>query len=235
VRVAYLTNQSCGAGHAVRGVALVRAGRRAGIEVRAFGPRPPQLAMEDGWAPLDQAPAWQPDLVLGDIVWSTLHDHLDAIERYGTRRIPAWLLVNGLRPPCFLCSHSAWVIERWARRISIEPLSHDLPGVTHRLAPIVVANLDEIRPSAYDGEMVILGDPELDDVPFPIAPLLTRATSVIAAAGYNAFWEATWLGYRSRVRWTSDRRYPDRAARVALGGDMTTNGADALMTMIAKG
>ena len=161
-------------------------------------------------------------------MWSTLAEHVPA-------GVPAWLLVNGIRPPCFLCSHSVWHIERWSRRISIEPLSHDLPGITHRLPPVVVANPDEVTASPFDGQDVTLGDPEADDVPFPIAPLLTKARSVTAPAGYNAYFESVWLGYRDRVRWTSDRRYPDRAARVALGGDMTTNGADALMTMIAKG
>ena len=76
-RVAYVTAECCGAGHAVRGIALVRAGRRAGIEVRAFGPVAPYPALagagyEGTYDWETQAAAFAPDLLIGDLMWSPL-------------------------------------------------------------------------------------------------------------------------------------------------------------------
>jgi len=227
LRVAYATAERCGAGHAVRGIALVRAGRRAGIEVRAFGPPVPYPAiMAAGYEGTtdwqEQVVKYTPDLLLGDLHWLAL-DHL--VQRLSC---PAWLLARAFR--ChWLEDHGPFRITHWERRIGIEPLAE--LGITDRIPPIVVANPDEVPAvSLFDGQDVTLRSLADADAPFPVAPLLTRARSIVASAGYNAYWESVWLGYRDRVRWITAQR--ERANRVEIGGEMDENGADVLMRMI---
>ena len=103
-RVAYVTPERCGLGHAVRGAALVRAARKAGIELRAFGPPKPEVAEYEGsnlWATavLDFAP----DLLLGDIAWVPL----DALR--ATLGVPAWLLLRWM-PADHLADRGPWRI-----------------------------------------------------------------------------------------------------------------------------
>jgi hypothetical protein len=230
VKVAYVTPESCGAGHAVRGIALVRAGARAGVELRAFGPTVvyPELMRSgyeagDDWT--DRAAEFKPDLLIGDIQWVML-DRLR--KRLG---VPAWLLVRWMRPT-HLVSFGSWSVSSWDRRISIEPTADSMVGITDSIPPIVVSNHDEIVPSVYDGQDVELETLRSPDAPFPIAPLLTRARSIVSPAGYNAYWESTWLGYRDRVRWLQEPHALDRWARLQTGGKVVANGADVLMTMI---
>ena len=232
-RVAYVTAECCGAGHAVRGIALVRAGRRAGIEVRAFGPVAPYPALagagyEGTYDWETQAAAFAPDLLIGDLMWSPL----DAFRaRLG---VPAWLVLR--RMPCgLLTDRGPRKIASWERRISIEPLSESLVGTTDAIPPIVVSNPDEIVPSPYDGQDVTLGTLRDPSAPFPVAPLLTRARSIVQPAGYGAYWESVWLGYRDRVTWRNNPKIRDQAERVEIGGEMTENGADVLMEMIGRG
>jgi hypothetical protein len=198
MRVAYVTADSCGAGHAVRGVALVRAARRAGVELRAFGPPKPDLVEPEYegsnlWATdvLD----FGPDLLLGDLDWI----RLDALR--AELGAPAWLLLRYM--PCgHLADRGRWRIDRWERRISIEPLSETLVGTTHAVPPVVV---DVQRFTPTDGQEL--------------------------RAGYNTWWEAVWFGYRDRVQWVSGGS-PERQSRIDLGGEMTANGADELLAMI---
>lgn len=130
--IAYVTPYACGVGHAVRGVALVEAGRRAGLLVRAFGPAIPDppdgYEGSDDWA--DRVAAAGPDLLLGDLSWVQL-DPLRAVLG-----VPAWLLVRWMR--LSLTSRGPWSIEAWERRISIEPIADDLSGITESIPPIVV-------------------------------------------------------------------------------------------------
>lgn len=205
MRVAYVTPDACGTGHAMRGVALVQAGRRAGLDVRAFGPVPRAMTSSapvppefegssEDWE--ERVRAWAPDLLLGDLAWVRLDALREAIAA------PAWLLLRYM--PCgWLTDHGPWRIDRWERRISIEPLSETLTGTTHAVPPIVV---DAPRFTPTDGQKL--------------------------HAGYATYWEAVRFGYRDRVHWIADGN-PEREARVALGGEMTENGADALMRMIA--
>lgn len=71
---------------------------------------------------------------------------------------------------------------------------------------------------------------------FPLAEWLPGADRVLCAAGYNAFWEARWLGYASRTRFTAfPRRIDDQAWRLATCAayPMRANGADTLAGWMA--
>ncbi len=75
-------------------------------------------------------------------------------------------------------------------------------------------------------------------MPFPAAEWLGGADRIVAGAGYNAFWEAHWLGYAERTEWIPFRRtIDDQALRVELSRGMTPreNGADTLARWIAAG
>ena len=184
MRVAYVTREDCGMGHSVRGRALVRAGQRTGVELRAFGPR---------LEPLDDLLPFAPDLILGDLTWWRLTEYLDALD------VPGWVLARWVPARWFALPR----LDRWERRISIEPAADSIAGITDRIAPIV------------------------DDSQLPIP-----ADGTELRAGYNAWWRSAWCGYRDRMRWYTEGS-PERQARIDAGGEMTENGADALMTMIA--
>lgn len=73
--------------------------------------------------------------------------------------------------------------------------------------------------------------------PFPLAPYLAGLGSedvLVAAPGYNTFWEAQWLGFAPRVRWVPLKRTLDDAAwRAGLGPSvMGRNGADVLAAQL---
>jgi hypothetical protein len=74
------------------------------------------------------------------------------------------------------------------------------------------------------------------DAPFPAAPLLAEADRVVAAPGYNTFWEAQLLGFAKRTTWVPIRRQLDDAAwRASLRGDeaLAGNGADTIASALA--
>jgi len=115
MRVAYVTSESCGQGHAVRGVALGQAAARAGVTYAAFGP--------PDWR--EAAEAWAPDLLLGDVGWRRLEP---LRRRLG---VPAWLLLRWV-PDDWLAG-----IAGWDRVIAIEPAADGIPGVTHHVQPVI--------------------------------------------------------------------------------------------------
>jgi hypothetical protein len=198
MRVAYVTPDRCGLGHAVRGIALVRAARRAEIELRAFGPPKAEVRGEyegsDDWE--TRVAAFAPDLLLGDIAWVLL----DALRsKLGA---PAWLLLRWV-PAGHLANRRPWRIDAWERRISIEPAADGITGITDRIAPII-----------------------------DVSPLPIPADGTDVRAGYNAWWRATWFGYRDHVRWFTEGS-PERQARIDAGGTFTVNGADTLVAMLA--
>ena len=127
MRVAYVTPLDCGLGHAVRGIALVRAARGTGVEVRAFGPP------KDGAAPeYEGSTDWEvraadfgPDLLLGDFSWR----RLDPLRR--RLGVPAWLLMKWMTPG-HLDS-----ISGWDRVVSVEPAADAMTGVTDRVPPVL--------------------------------------------------------------------------------------------------
>jgi hypothetical protein len=77
-----------------------------------------------------------------------------------------------------------------------------------------------------------------DDAPFPAAPLLAAADAVVAAPGYNTFWESRLLGFSPRTTWVPIRRALDDAAwRASLPDDVIPrdNGADTLVRLLRRG
>lgn len=67
--------------------------------------------------------------------------------------------------------------------------------------------------------------------PFPMATLLRAADVLVTGAGYNAFWEARWLGLMPHARFTPfPRRIDDQRWRLERCADVaiTENGADVL-------
>lgn len=183
MKVAYVTREDCGLGHSVRGIALVRAGQRAGVELRAFGPR---------LEPLNDLLPFAPDLILGDLSWWRLTEYLDALN------VPGWVLSRWAPASWFTLPR----LDRWERRLSIEPAADGIPGITDRIPPVV------------------------DDSPLPVPPDGSEIR-----AGYSAWWRAAWFGYRDRVCWYTEGS-PERQARIDVGGEMTANGADVLMGML---
>jgi len=76
------------------------------------------------------------------------------------------------------------------------------------------------------------------DALFPVAEWLSGADRIVCAAGYNSFWEARWLGYAARTRFTPlPRRIDDQAWRLANCSHYTMqeNGADTLARWIVTG
>ncbi len=69
---------------------------------------------------------------------------------------------------------------------------------------------------------------------FPAAEWLGDANEIHTGAGYNAFWEAQWMGYARRTHfYPFARRLDDQAARATLReARMTSNGADVLARQI---
>lgn len=107
-----------------------------------------------------------------------------------------------------------------------------------RLVAVVHAgNAGEIHslvPALGKGERLILLDLQAGDDFFPAAEWLRDADVVHAAAGYNTFWEAQWLGWGGRTRFTAFKRSIDRQPErvAATAHHMKENGADMLAAMI---
>ena len=117
-RAAYCTAFSCGTGHRLRGLALAQAAARAGVELRAVGPWLPE------WR--EEARAFLPDVLLGDIAWLPL----GGIARAGCEQ---WLLVR------YVAAGDGYLDGcGWDRRIAIEPAA-TFRGLTHRVEPVTVA------------------------------------------------------------------------------------------------
>jgi hypothetical protein len=71
--------------------------------------------------------------------------------------------------------------------------------------------------------------------PFPAAEWLGGADRVVCGGGYNAFWEARWLGYAERTTFVPFRRtIDDQARRLTACRDIVprANGADELARRI---
>jgi hypothetical protein len=73
--------------------------------------------------------------------------------------------------------------------------------------------------------------------PFPLCEWLGDADALVSGAGYNAFWEAAWLGYASRSRFVPfPRDLDDQAWRVrtCAGRVPRSNGADVLARRLVE-
>ena len=72
----------------------------------------------------------------------------------------------------------------------------------------------------------------------PAAEWLGGADRVVCGGGYNAYWEARWLGYAERSTFVPFRRsIDDQASRLAMFRDHfpRENGADELARWILNG
>ena len=75
------------------------------------------------------------------------------------------------------------------------------------------------------------------DAPFPVAPLLVHADRIVAAPGYNTFWESRLLDFDDRVHWVPIKRTLDDAnwrARLPTSMRPTRNGADTLAQLLIE-
>lgn len=127
MRIAYVTPDYCGAGHAMRGIALVQAGNGS---VRAFGPVPHYVGTRDldgyqgsnDWR--SRVLRWQPDLLIGDL----RPEPLDTLRiQLG---VPSWLLMR-------IWPYSWRDAPFWSRVIAIEPGVDPLMGLRDSIPPIV--------------------------------------------------------------------------------------------------
>ncbi len=96
--------------------------------------------------------------------------------------------------------------------------------------------LDAVAPRA--GAQPRALDLSRSDAPFPLAPWLAGLAPgdvLVAAPGYNTFWEAQWLGFAPRVQWVPITRTLDDAAwraGVSAPAAWAENGADVLARRI---
>ncbi len=277
MRIAYVTGGTVGAGHLVRGVAVGRALRRAGLDAtyRMFGPPLPfPIAPRLGYEPFPLEPgayrnpaaargsaigtalaAYAPDLLIVDLYWAIVHHLLPLPD------CEAWLLVRSVPKAWFGGPpDTRWDPKRFARVIGIEPMSN--AALRDRVDPIIVCNPDELQPRGAlrarlavpdDASLVVVthagttgeidalargaGDAVVrcdlfdDAALFPLAEWLRDADRVLAAAGYNSFWEARWLGWADRTTFTPlSRAIDDQHWRLATcaAHRMQANGADTL-------
>ena len=73
------------------------------------------------------------------------------------------------------------------------------------------------------------------DPTFPVAPLLVEADSVVAAPGYNTYWESRLLGFAERMHWVPTKRsFDDASWRASLPTSLRPkhNGADTLVQQL---
>jgi hypothetical protein len=95
--------------------------------------------------------------------------------------------------------------------------------------------LEELRHLARGEAALVTLDLYEDEALFPAAEWLAGADRIYAGAGYNAYWEARWLGHEPRTRFLPFRRsIDDQAGRLAAFRDYRpqVNGADTLARWI---
>jgi hypothetical protein len=200
---------------------------------------------------------FRPDLALVDLFWAPVRHVLPRLD------CEAWLLLRTCPRAWFDGPPDTRFDARQFRRmIGIEPFRH--AALRESIDPIVVCNPDECRPpSALREHFGVPADRPLtvvmhaglageleqiavtgaaqrldlfaDAALFPVAEWLPGADRIHCAAGYNAFWEARWLGYAARTRFTPlPRQIDDQGWRVTncSGYAMRANGADTLASSI---
>ena len=205
---------------------------------------------------------FRPNLLVVDMFWAPLHHILPLAD------CEAWLLIRTcprvwLTGPQDMPFNGA----QYARIIAIEPVRHaaireridpivvcnpdecrphDALRERLRIAPnrplvaLMHAGLaGEVWQLEHDpNDEPAVFDLFAEDALFPLAEWLPGADRIIAAAGYNSFWEARWLGYAERTQFTPlPRQIDDQAWRVANCSRyaMKENGADTLAGWITSG
>jgi hypothetical protein len=196
--------------------------------------------------------AYKPELLVVDLFWAPLR-HLLPLPA-----CEAWLLLRKVPPVWFVGTKGArFDSSQYKRIVAIEPVQHET--LLERVDPMVVCNPDECEPPealrrelgvpaeqhlvvvAHAGELGEIESLRADgatvcdlrqrDALFPLARWLSGADEIVCGAGYNAFWEARWLGYFPRARFTPfPRHIDDQAWRLHACSQvqMRSNGADTL-------
>jgi len=111
-----------------------------------------------------------------------------------------------------------------------------------RLVAVMHAGLpgetSELVPAARAGEAVVTFDLRDPGAIFPLAEWIGDADELHSFAGYNAYWEARWLGHAGRTTFRAKlRRNDDQAWRVAKCDRyvMRANGADTIAGWLVRG
>jgi hypothetical protein len=201
-----------------------------------------------------------PDLLVVDLFWAAVRWILPALDVEAwllVRSCPAaWLRGTNETP---------FAAGQYRRILGIEPIAHAAAGETidpivicnrdecrpkaalrERLGvpagrPLAVVlhageTGDEAALSrAAAGSAAVTLDLFAEDALFPAAEWLAGADRIWSGAGYNAFWEARWLGHaRSTTFLPLPRSIDDQAARLraCAGHQPRHNGADVLARSI---
>lgn len=217
----------------------------------------PRLAGETGFA--RRLADYAPDLLLVDLFWMPLRWVLPALP------CEAWLLLRTCPPRWLVGPTGARFDARQFRRIvAIEPMDYEVidevidpvvianpdecrppealrdhlgfpPGrpltvVLHAGAPGEAAQL---REEAGAGAVTL--DLFQERALFPAAEWLGGADRIVAGAGFNAYWEARWLGYAGKTTFVPFLRSIDDQERRLTFGDYRPrqNGADVVAGWIA--
>jgi len=205
---------------------------------------------------------YAPDLLLVDLFWAPLRHVLPTLAT------DAWLLVRSCPRAWFTGpADTRWDATQYRRIVAIEPFRHPVlretidpivicnpdelrspSALRERLGVAPDRRLVVVAHAGLAGEVMELsGDADdetvvcdlfAEDALFPLAEWLAGADVVHCAAGYNAFWEAQWLGWAARTRFTPLRRtIDDQAWRATTcrGWTVRANGADTLARQIVAG
>lgn len=205
----------------------------------------PQLLIVDlFWVPLAfvplPCPAW---LLLRSVPSFWLVGPREA--RFDARRFDRVLAIEpapGLErfeaiPPVVVANPD----ERRSRADLCEALGADASKPLHLVAaaglPTDQQTLSAVGPAA--GAQVRRLELSTKAAPFPLAPWLSALEArdrLVAAPGYNTFWEAHWLGFADKTTWVPIKRVLDDAAWRAAFTPTTKwneNGADWLARAVA--
>ena len=112
------------------------------------------------------------------------------------------------------------------------PADNRLVVVTHAGRP---GEVEQLEREARNDSIVRL-DLFAEGALFPLAEWLPGADRIYSAVGYNAFWEARWLGYAPRTTFFPvPRQIDDQAWRLnnCLGYPLQQNGADTIAAWIS--
>jgi hypothetical protein len=205
--------------------------------------------------------AFRPDLLVVDMFWAPLHHLLPlaGCEAWLLGRACPRAWFTGLPDVRFEARQFRRIVaiepfRHAALREQVDPVVVSNPdecrppeALRERLGippdrPLVVAMHAGLPgehaelTGALRGEQPVRFDLFDEQALFPLAEWLPGADRVLCGAGYNAFWEARWLGYASRTRFTAfPRHIDDQAWRLATCASypMRANGADTLAGWIA--
>jgi hypothetical protein len=233
-----------------------------GVEIHADQLGSPQTARATDLA--TRLAAFAPDVLIVDMFWAPLRHILplpDCEAWLLLRSIPpAWL--DGppgakFDPMQYARIISIEPISSGAVTHPVDPVVLVNPGecrprgalrarldipAEQRLVVVMHAGLPDERrdlvPAAKHGERVVTFDLHDPGALFPLAEWIGDADEVHCAAGYNAYWEARWLGHAGRTAFSAmPRRNDDQAWRLAKCGRylMRANGADTIASWLVRG